>query len=68
MMTTLFNNFYLSLMSKNEENIKNHAIVWFFVLLAILYFGYAFYCTSRGYNFYGIGSFFKGGVTIGCWK
>lgn len=68
MMTTLFNNVYLSLMSKNETEIKNHAVYWFAVLFAILYFGYAFYCTSRGYNFYGISHFFRGGVVLGCWR
>lgn len=68
MMATLFNNFYLDLMTKNEKEIKNHGLFWFFVLLAVLYFGYAFFCTSRGFNFYGLGGFFRGGVRIGCWK
>lgn len=47
---------------------NKHTTFWIFVLLIVFYFGYAYYCTSRGYNFSGIANFFSGGVNIGCYR
>ncbi|ATZ03843.1 hypothetical protein SSUR61_0429 [Streptococcus suis R61] len=68
MVLSIFDNIYLYLSDKYNKIVRNHALIWIFVLLIVLYFAYAYYCTSRGYTFSGMANFFNGGVSIGCYK
>ena len=69
MVLSIFDNIYLYLSNKYKKIVRNHSgLIWIVVLLIVLYFGYAFYCTSRGYTFSGVANFFNGGVSIGCYK
>ena len=69
MVLSIFDNIYLYLSNKYNKIVRNHSgLIWIVVLSIVLYFGYAFYCTSRGYTFSGVANFFNGGVSIGCYK
>lgn len=69
MVLSIFDNIYLYLSNKYNKIVRNHSgLIWIVVLLIVLYFGCAFYCTSRGYTFSGVANFFNGGVSIGCYK
>ena len=69
MVLSIFDNIYLYLSNKYNKIVRNHSgLIWIVVLLIVLYFGYAFYCTSRGYTFSGVANLFNGGVSIGCYK
>ena len=69
MVLSIFDNIYLYLSNKYNKIVRNHSgLIWIVVLLIVLYFGYAFYCTSRGYTFSGVANFCNGGVSIGCYK
>ncbi|MGT2913043.1 hypothetical protein [Streptococcus criceti] len=51
---------------KYQEIIRDCTIIWILVLLAVLFFSYAYYCTSRGYNFTGMLKWSPTFVEIGC--
>lgn len=68
MILNVFENLYLYLSQKYEDKISNQYFIWVFVLFVVLYFAYAFYCTSIGYNFSGSLSFTWKGVNIGCYR
>lgn len=69
MVLNIFDSIDLYLSNKHTTTVRNHAaLFWIFVLLIVFYFGYTYYCTSRGYNFSGIANFFSGGVNIGCYR
>lgn len=59
----MLNQFY-----KLQEN--KGALTFVFVLIILLIFAYAFYCTSKGFNFAGEQKVSKVGTSykIGCWK
>lgn len=42
MVLSIFDNIYLYLSNKYNKIVRNHALVWIFVLLIVLYFAYAF--------------------------
>ena len=52
---------------KFQDIIRNRgAIIWVLVLLTVLFFSYAYYCTSRGYSFTGKLKWSPTFVEIGC--
>ncbi len=60
--------YYLKLNLAKDELIENHA--WHYIILLIMVigvFGYAFYCTSKGYDFVGSVSL-RSGFRIECRK
>lgn len=63
----LFDMYYQYLVAKYEKVVVNEWAVLVIVALALIaYFGYAFYCTSRGYTFAGINNIFRGQIQIKC--
>ncbi len=54
------------LVMKYQNTIRNRGIIWILVLSAVLFFSYAYYCTSRGYNFTGMLRWAPTFVEIGC--
>jgi len=56
------------LMKKVFDLQENKAWVWVLVFIAVLFFAYAWYCTSKGYDFSGYVKKGSNWVKIGCVK
>lgn len=66
MALNVFENLYLYLSQKYGDKISNQYYIWFFIPFTLLFFAYAFYCTSRGYSFTGTIRYLLTGVSIAC--